>query len=313
MLSDCRQTMFKSKTDERVTRSQATGIVSAFLRSTVSQQLSEDVSHKLLIVRKFISRRRGDKEKAEEGCFHSHLVECKFGLTAAELGDAETAITQKLSAYVLGAHVMEYMGVLLAFSKFEVPQFTPLKWDLPHIFVTVTVRMLVFDPAHSDLLCKSFFIPLFNPFSFTHCGKTDGQVSKVAKDHVPLLVFGVFNANVPKDEKSSELTVGTEVAFKVVGMDVQSLPIMINGKLLTEKHTRKHANKRERTEETAEQESNEAPKEAAKEGNNDEHSKKSKKHKTEDKPESSAPKEEAKEEEEVAPEPAKKRHKHKSK
>ena len=163
--------MFKSKTDERVTRSQATGIVSAFLRSTASQQLSEDVSHKLLIVRKFISRRRGDREKTEEGCFHSHLVECKFGLTAAELGDAETAITQKLSAYVLGAHVMEYMGVLLAFSKFEVPQFTPLKWDLPHIFVTVTVRMLVFDPAHSDLLCKWHFMMLviFDAvaFSFT--------------------------------------------------------------------------------------------------------------------------------------------------
>ena len=178
LLSDCRQTMFKSKTDERVTRSQATGIVSAFLRSTASQQLSEDVSHKLLIVRKFISRRRGDKEKAEEGCFHSHLVECKFGLTAAELGDAETAITQKLSAYVLGAHVMEYMGVLLAFSKFEVPQFTPLKWDLPHIFVTVTVRMLVFDPAHSDLLCKSFFIPLFNPFSLITVAK---QMDKSAR------------------------------------------------------------------------------------------------------------------------------------
>lgn len=159
--------MFKSKTDERVTRSQATGIVSAFLRSTASQQLSEDVSHKLLIVRKFISRRRSDKEKTEEGCFHSHLVECKFGLTAAELGDAETAITQKLSAYVLGAHVMEYMGVLLAFSKFEVPQFTPLKWDLPHIFVTVTVRMLVFDPAHSDLLCKCHFQDFCRCFSLS--------------------------------------------------------------------------------------------------------------------------------------------------
>lgn len=139
---------------------------------------------------------------------------------------------------------------------------------------------------------------------------TDGQVSKVAKDHVPLLVLGVFNANVPKDEKSSELTVGTEVAFKVVGMDVQSLPIMINGKLLTEKQMRKHASKRERTEETAEEDSNEAPKE---EGDNDEHSKKTKKHKAEDKAEVPATKEEPKEEGETAQEPAKKRHKHKSK
>lgn len=121
-----------------------------------------------------------------------------------------------------------------------------------------------------------------------------------------MLVFGVFNANVPKDEKSSELTVGTEVAFKVIGMDVQSLPIMINGKLLTEKQMRKHASKRERTEETAEQESNEAPKEATKGGDNDEHSKKAKKHKAE----APAIKEEG---EEAVQEPAKKRHKHKSK
>lgn len=121
-------------------------------------------------------------------------------------------------------------------------------------------------------------------------------------------MFGVFNANVPKDEKSSELTVGTEVAFKVVGMDVQSLPIMINGKLLTEKQMRKHASKRERTEDTAEQESNEASKEEAKGGDNDEHSKKTKKHKAEE----PATKEEEKAEETVQ-EPAKKRHKHKSK
>ena len=150
--------MFKSKSDERVTRSQAKGIVSAFLKSTASRQLSEDVSHKLLIVRKFISRKSSGKEHVEEGCFHSHLVECKLGLTAAELGDAETAINRKLSAYVLGAHVMEYMGILLAFSKFVVPKFTPLKWDLPHVFVTVTVRMLVFDPTNSDVLCLFRFL-----------------------------------------------------------------------------------------------------------------------------------------------------------
>ena len=72
----------------------------------------------------------------------------------------------------------------------------------------------------------------------------------MTKDHVPLLVFGVFNANIPKNEKSSELTVGTEVAFKVIGMDVRSLPIMINGKLLTEKQLRKKVEKRLRQDST---------------------------------------------------------------
>jgi len=162
--SKCADRMFKSRSDERVTRSQAKGVISAFLKSTASRQLSEDVSHKLLIVRKFLSRIPSGKEKVDEGCFHMHVVECKVGLTAAELGDAETAITRRLSAYVLGAHVMEYMGVMLAFSKFIVPQFTPLKWDLPHVFVTVLVRMLVFDPTNCDLLCLYFSLILFHSF-----------------------------------------------------------------------------------------------------------------------------------------------------
>ena len=102
---------------------------------------------------------------------------------------------------------------------------------------------------------------------------------------MPLLVFGVFNATIPKNEKSSELTVGTEVAFKVVEMDVRSLPIMIKGKLLTEKQLRKKMEKRARQEESEEEE---VPKEQQ-------------------------IAERAEEEEEPVNEPAKKRRKHKAK
>jgi len=106
-------------------------------------------------------------------------------------------------------------------------------------------------------------------------------------------VFGVFNATIPKNEKSSELTVGTEVAFKVVGMDVRSLPIMINGKLLTEKQLRKKVEKR-----------------AHREGEEEEHENASKK--TEENSEEPE-KEEQIAQEEPAEEPPKKRRKHKTK
>ena len=83
----------------------------------------------------------------------------------------------------------------------------------------------------------------------------------MSKDHVALLVFGVFNASMPRDDTSSKLKVGTEVALKVTGMDVQSLPIMINaqlgdGKKLDGK-TKKRAREQEQQQEQQQKEEQE--------------------------------------------------------
>ena len=147
--------MFHSTSDEIVSRKTAANTLSLFLKSDDSKLLSEDVSFKLKTAQKQMTLMCGDSSKKEENCFHSHVIECRFGLEAKELGDAEMAITRRLCAFILGAHMMDYMGIMLAFSRFHVPKFTPLKWDLPHIFVNVTVRVLVFDPAHAHVLCKS--------------------------------------------------------------------------------------------------------------------------------------------------------------
>ena len=148
-----RGAMFCSTSDEIVSRQTAANTLALFLKSPESKLLSEDVSHKLKVAQKNMALKE-EAGQREENCFHTHIVECRFGLMATELNDAETAITRRLCAFVLGAHMMDYMGIMLAFSHFVVPKITPLKWDLPHIFVNVTVRVLVFDPAHSQVLCK---------------------------------------------------------------------------------------------------------------------------------------------------------------
>lgn len=148
-----RGAMFSSTSDKIVSRQTAANTLALFLNSPESKMLSEDVAHKLKVAQKNMALAEQPGQR-EERCFHTHVVQCRFGLMATDLNDAETAIKRRLCAFVLGAHMMDYMGIMLAFSHFTVPKITPLKWDLPHIFVNVTVRVLVFDPAHSQVLCK---------------------------------------------------------------------------------------------------------------------------------------------------------------
>ena len=88
-------------------------------------------------------------------------------------------------------------------------------------------------------------------------------MTKLADDHIPLLVFGIFNASVPKGEDEAEQpSVGSEVVFRVKSLDAQATPMMLLGKLGAKKNKKdkkEKGEKRER-EEIAPEEVNEPEK-----------------------------------------------------
>eukprot|EP00316_Scyphosphaera_apsteinii_P017259 CAMPEP_0119320990 /NCGR_PEP_ID=MMETSP1333-20130426/54071_1 /TAXON_ID=418940 /ORGANISM="Scyphosphaera apsteinii, Strain RCC1455" /LENGTH=187 /DNA_ID=CAMNT_0007327839 /DNA_START=77 /DNA_END=640 /DNA_ORIENTATION=+ len=127
-------------------------------------------------------------------------VKLALFLSPAFLGNALTGVRNKLNLCLL-RYVDRLGGILLGYQNLKlVDHFAIISGDDPNLHIPVTMRALVFAPAIGEVL--------------------EGEITRLGKDHIALLVHGVFNASIsiPAAKRTAEArrNAGHEVGDRIV-------------------------------------------------------------------------------------------------
>lgn len=107
-------------------------------------------------------------------------------LLPAHLGNVQQGVDEKLNGMLL-RYSETAGGVVVSYSDVTIEEsLGRIQIDMPYIHFHVNVTFLVFAPRTSQRLV--------------------GTVSKIGRDHIGLLVCGVFNAVIPGENIRSSLT-----------------------------------------------------------------------------------------------------------
>eukprot|EP00727_Mastigamoeba_balamuthi_P013654 m51a1_g8911 hypothetical protein (276) ;mRNA; f:777998-779288 len=198
--------MFTSLSERPLSGLQARKIVDAFINRSATCGLSPDTESKLSIIRDALSQ-----DVDMSGWFRAHELACRVPVGAPDLGNVHDAVSQRINNWLLNRYCQEFHGVMIAYGKFALPESEKIMWDLPHIIIPLRLHAVVFGPSQG--------CPL------------KATLSKMAQDHLSLLVLDVFNAEVPLEQvaDTSDLSAGTLFDFKMDWLDASSNPIMIHG------------------------------------------------------------------------------------
>jgi len=147
-----------------------------------------------------------------------HQCECQVALyiSPAYLLDPMAGIHDQLSRMLL-KHSRSLNGVPLAFSKVSlVSRHGAIRQDEPHIHLEVALSVLIFAPVVGQTLV--------------------GTVTRLAADHVALLVHGAFNASITKQPGRSNgsldaLATGQKVEFVPKSVTVADGLLSMQGEL----------------------------------------------------------------------------------
>lgn len=136
----------------------------------------------------------------------------------------------------------EFGGALIAYNNIRIQQAMGLIVD-PYIHFDIVADFIVFNPTVGSTLT--------------------GVVHRVFKNHVSLLVYGIFNVSIRKSElNEDQLMEGNEVEFKVERIYVNNRILSMHGSLWSEegswekKKTKRKSHIKFTDEPTAEEDSN---------------------------------------------------------
>ncbi|EWM25972.1 twist neighbor [Nannochloropsis gaditana] len=166
--------------------------------------------------------------------FQEQRVLFKLALLPDAMGNLEESIHEKLHGMLM-KYNQDVGGILLTLSQVRFPpsrRFASMMGDLPHLHVRVEATSLVFTPEPGMSLT--------------------GVVIKVTSTHVALLVYGLFNAAIAREDMPDAyafdydreawvgtggkevLGLGEEVAFRVVLVHEAAGLIALDGSLREE-------------------------------------------------------------------------------
>jgi hypothetical protein len=120
--------------------------------------------------------------------------------------------------------------------------------DQPYIYLEVSLSFLLFSPSVTSFLGNNYkiFITLFHLICKLNI-LLEGKVTIMSSDHISLLVYGIFNAYIPKELIPSDFTfeelrgwfsendsinVGAHLTFQVVRLIFSKAVNFVNSNIV---------------------------------------------------------------------------------
>ena len=160
---------------------------------------------------------------ADNSCLFEVENEKEIGLPPRFIGQIDKGIRESLDTDLL-KHSEDLDGIIVAYNKVQCLEMTgSIHDETPFIFLKVTVKYMIFRPRIGT--------------------KLRGIVNKVGHGHLGCLVHECFNASIVKPtvdqlpkklkkcygETINEIAFGTELLFKIIGLDVHNDVLSIKG------------------------------------------------------------------------------------